>query len=161
MALRLSHMGKELLTDWEGFELRVYLDVAGLETIGVGHLITAEEKTAGEIVINTLPVSYQDGLDREQVVDLLGQDVSRFETAVGRAVAYPLEQHQFDALVSFSFNVGIAAFRSSTLVRLLNQDQPETVPAQLRRWVRAGGKVSAGLVNRRENEIRLWSGGFH
>jgi lysozyme len=68
-----------------------------------------------------------------------------------------LNQNQFDALVSFAFNVGDGAFRSSTLLRLLNQGQYDQVPAQLRRWNMDNGHVVQGLINRRNKEIALWN----
>jgi lysozyme len=76
---------------------------------------------------------------------------------VNESVTVPLNQNQFDALVSFSFNVGDNAFRGSTLLKLLNQGQYDQVPAQLRRWVRDNGHVVQGLINRREKEIVLWN----
>lgn len=155
--MQMSTNGRELLSQWEGFEEKVYKDSAGLDTIGVGHLITKPEKNAGAITINGTAVAYANGLTKQQVLDLLGQDLDRFEKAVNDNVKVSLSQNQFDALVSFSFNVGGGNFRSSTLLRLLNEGKYDEVPAQLRRWNKAGGKVVQGLVNRRENEIKLWN----
>jgi lysozyme len=154
----MSENGLELLKQWEGFELKVYKDSAGLPTIGVGHLITKSEQASGNITIAGVPVKYAAGLTDQQVVDLLGQDVKPAEQAVNNGVKVTLEQNQFDALVSFTFNVGVGAFNGSTLLKVLNQSQYDQVPTQLRRWNKAGGKVVQGLVNRRENEIRLWNG---
>ncbi len=155
--MRMSEKGRDLLSQWEGFELRVYRDVAGLETIGVGHLLTADEKSSGVVIIRGAPVAYAGGLTKAQVLDLLGADLNTFEDAVSSSVTVGLRQNQFDALVSFSFNVGAGAFRKSTLLKVLNQGKYDEVPNQLRQWVRAGGKTVRGLVNRRENEIRLWN----
>jgi lysozyme len=88
---------------------------------------------------------------------LLGQDLEGAERTVNEAVTVPLNQNQFDALVSFTFNVGNGAFRGSTLLKLLNQRQYDQVPTQLRRWVMDNGHVVQGLVNRREKEIALWN----
>jgi lysozyme len=156
--MQISENGLELLKQWEGFKLEVYKDSAGLPTIGVGHLITKSEQASGNIVINGSPIAYAGGLTDQQVLDLLAQDVAPAEKAVNGGVKAGLNQNQFDALVSFTFNVGAGAFTSSTLLKVLNQGQYDAVPDQLRRWTRAGGQVVQGLVNRRENEIKLWNG---
>lgn len=156
--MQMSEHGLELIKQWEGFKPDVYKDSAGLPTIGVGHLITKSEQTTGEIVIGGLPVQYANGLTGQQVLDLLSQDVQPAEQAVNNGVKVALDQNQFDALVSFTFNVGVGAFTSSTLLKVLNQSQYDGVPDQLRRWNKAGGKVVQGLVNRRENEVKLWNG---
>ncbi len=156
--MQMSEQALELLKQWEGFETKVYNDSAGLPTIGVGHLITASEQTSGAIVITGLSVQYADGLTDQQVVDLLGQDVQPAEQAVNGGVQVALAQNQFDALVSFTFNVGAGAFNDSTLLKVLNQGHYDQVPDQLRRWNKAGGQVVQGLVTRRENEVKLWSG---
>ena len=156
--MQMSQHGLSLLEQWEGFKLQVYRDSAGLPTIGVGHLLTRSELTSGKIIINGVPVKYANGLTQQQVNDLLAQDVRPTEQAVNDCVKVALNQNQFDALASFTFNVGIAAFRGSTLLRLLNQGQYNQVPTQLLRWTRAGGQVVPGLLNRRQNEIKLWNG---
>jgi len=156
--MQISEHGLELLKQWEGFELKVYKDSAGLPTIGVGHLITKSEQSSGAIVIAGAPVPYANGLTDQQALDLLSQDVQPAELTVNNKVKVALNQNQFDALVSFTFNVGGASFNGSTLLKVLNQGQYAQVPDQLRRWNKAGGKVVQGLVNRRENEVKLWNG---
>jgi lysozyme len=155
--MQMSENGLELLKQWEGFELKVYKDSAGLLTIGVGHLLTKSELSSGKIVINGVTVKYANGLTEQQALDLLSQDVQPAEQTVNTNVKVPLNQNQFDALVSFTFNVGGGAFKSSTLLKVLNQKQYTEVPTQLLRWTRAGGKVVQGLLNRRQNEIKLWN----
>jgi lysozyme len=156
--MQMSQHGLSLLEQWEGFKLQVYRDSAGLPTIGVGHLLTRSELTSGKIIINGVPVKYANGLTQQQVNDLLAQDVKPAAQAVSDGVKVALNQNQFDALVSFTFNVGVGAFQGSTLLRLLNQGQYDQVPAQLLRWTRSGGQVVPGLLNRRQNEIKLWNG---
>jgi lysozyme len=158
MNMTMSDHGRRLLALWEGFERDVYMDVAGLPTIGVGHLLTKDELSSDRIVIGAEAVDYTVGLTEQQVYDLLGQDLARFEWAVNEPVEPELAQNQFDALVSFTFNVGGEAFRQSTLLRRLNARDFADVPNQLRRWVKSGGRKVQGLVNRRENEIKLWHG---
>lgn len=156
--MQMSQHGLQLLEQWEGFKLQVYKDSAGLPTIGVGHLITKSEQASGTININGVPVKYAGGLTQQQVTDLLAQDVVPAQNAVNNGVKVALNQNQFDALVSFTFNVGVGAFTSSTLLKVLNQGQYDQVPTQLLRWTKAGGKVVQGLVNRRNNEIKLFLG---
>ena len=156
--MQMSANGLELLEQWEGFKPNVYKDSAGLPTIGVGHLLTKSELSSGKIVINGTSVPYSGGLTNQQVLNLLSQDVNPAGQAVNNNVKVTLNQNQFDALVSFTFNVGSGSFNSSTLLKVLNQGEYDQVPDQLRRWNKAGGKVVQGLVNRRENEIKLWNG---
>ena len=154
--MKMSQNGTKLLAEWEGLRTEVYDDAAGLPTIGVGHLLTKNERDTGRITIKGQAVDYQQGLSEQQVLDLLAQDLERFEAAVNDGVQVALNQNQYDALVSFAFNVGRQAFKSSTLLKKLNQGLYDEVPAQLRRWNKAGGNVIQGLVNRREKEIALW-----
>lgn len=154
--MRMSERGKRLLAEWEGSKPHVYLDVKGLPTIGVGHLLTKDELTSGKLYIKGVALDHRNGLTAQQAIDLLEQDLIEFENTITGAVVVPLNQNQFDALVSFSFNVGSTAFTNSTLLKLLNQGLYQEVPAQLRRWVYGANKVIPGLVNRREKEIALW-----
>ncbi len=156
--MQMSQHGLDLLTQWEGCELKVYNDAAGLPTIGVGHLLTKSELTSGKITIGGVPVKYSNGITAQQAEQLLAQDLGPTEAAVNNGVKVKLSQNQFDALTSFTFNVGVSAFTNSTLLKLLNQGQYAQVPEQLMRWTRAGGRVVQGLVNRRQNEIKLWNG---
>src|SRR5262245_42688668 len=105
MAMRMSDNGRRLLKVWEGFEAKEYLDSAGLPTIGVGHLLTADERATKRLQINGATVLYANGLTDAQVLDLLAQDLSRYETTVGDVIKATLNQSQFDALVSFCFNI--------------------------------------------------------
>lgn len=155
----VSEAGLRHLMRSEGFRNKAYKDVAGYPTIGVGHLLTSQEKRTGTIVINGKAVSYKNGLTDEQVKDLLAQDVKKYEKVVSDSVKVPLTQGQFDALVSFSYNVGPNAFKKSNLLRVLNQGKYNQVPNEMRKWVKAGGRTVKGLKNRREAEIALWNSG--
>lgn len=155
---KMSDRGRALLTQWEGSEPHVYKDVANLPTIGVGHLLTADERASGQIFIAGQAVPVAGGLNSEQIDQLLAQDLARFERAVTDLVVVDLSQNQYDALVSFAFNLGTTTLKTSTLLRLLNGGDYAAVPDQLRRFVNAGGKRVQGLVNRRENEVKLWLG---
>lgn len=155
--MQVGQSGKNLFMEWEGLELNEYLDSGGLPTIGIGHLMTRSERMSGKINIKGHPVVYRNGLSVQQCWDLLDQDLDVAEATVNSLVGAPLNQNQFDALVSFVFNVGGGAFRDSTLLKLLNAGQRDQVPAQLRRWNKVSGTVVRGLTNRREKEISLWN----
>ena len=157
MPMQVGQHGKNLFKEWEGLVTHEYLDSGGAPTIGIGHLLTRSERTSGKIVIRGQAFTYRDGFTEQQCWDLLDQDLDGTERTVNEAVTVPLNQNQFDALVSFAFNVGDGAFRGSTLLRLLNQGQYDQVPEQLRRWIRDNGHVVQGLINRREKEIILWN----
>ena len=167
MVTRMSARGLDLLEQWEGRRLDMYLDSRGLPTIGVGHCLTRDELSSGKVWIGSYGyVRWHEGLTEAQVDGLLDRDNDKAECAVANMVKVDLLQHQFDALVSFAFNAGTGAFAGSTLLRLLNAGRYDQVPAQLRRWVKetviVDGKpvkrVNKGLASRRENEIALWEG---
>lgn len=155
--MQVGQSGKKLFQEWEGLELNEYLDSGGAPTIGVGHLMTRSERMSGKIIINGKGVVYRKGLTVQQCWDLLDQDLDSAEACVNSLVKVPLNQNQFDALVSFVFNVGNNAFRDSTLLKMLNAGHFDQVPTQLRRWIRDNGKIVKGLINRREKEISLWN----
>ena len=155
--MKISQYGLEHLQLSEGSKKNVYRDSAGFPTIGVGHLLTRAERNSGKLYLGGMAVRWKNGLSCIQVLQLLNKDLSRFEKTVNQHVLIPLTQHQYDALVSFSFNVGTGAFRKSTLLKRVNAKRFKDVPAQFRRWNRSGGRVSRGLKNRREREITLWN----
>jgi len=141
--MQISANGLKKLMDWEGVVLHKYQDAAGLWTIGCGHLITKDENFT---ILTTV-----------EAQDLLHKDLTRFENIINAAVKVPLNQNQFDALVIFTFNIGTGAFIQSTLLKKLNAGDYKSVPDQLMRWTKAGGKEYLGLVTRRKNEIALWN----
>ncbi len=143
----------------EGDELTPYRDTNGYWTIGIGHLITKDELSSGKIYINGTPVRWRNGITQAQCDALLMQDIGWAESAVNALVKVPLTQDRFDALVSFTFNVGAEALRTSTLLLDLNEGHYSQVPMQMKRWVRkADGSICEGLVNRRRIEAALWNG---
>lgn len=96
------------------------------------------------------------GISYEAATALLIKDVQSAERAVLRLIRVPLTDGQFDALVSFTFNLGSGALQRSTLRRKVNREEHTQVPTQLMRWVWAGGRKLRGLVRRREAEIQLY-----
>lgn len=139
--MRTGRDGVELIRHFEGCRFNAYLCPAGVWTIGYGH-------TAG--------VKEGDSIDQEAAEAFLIEDLETFEQAVMRLVEVPLTQQQFDALVSWTFNLGAGNLAESTLLKKLNNYQYAEVPEQMMRWVRAGGKVLDGLVRRRAAEAALF-----
>jgi lysozyme len=133
----------ELLKRSEGFRNRVYLDVAGLPTIGYGHRLLH-------------PESFPDGIDEPQAAELLAADVRDAEQAIARLVKVPLAQGHFDALVDFVYNLGAGRFATSTLLKCLNSGRYDEAVKELLRWDRAGGQEVPALRVRREAEVKLW-----
>lgn len=151
---QMTKTGTEKLLAREGSRSKLYYDAAGLPTIGVGHLLTRSEMTSGKIWIDGAAVLWRDGLSNEQIARLFDRDNDLAEAAVSDLVRVDLADHQFDALVSFVFNVGINAFRKSTLLRRLNAGDYKAVAEQLGRWIYAAGKPV--LRSRRDDEIAQW-----
>jgi lysozyme len=139
---RTNSAGIALIKNYEGLHLTPYLCPAKIWTIGYGHTRTVR---AG---LKITP---------DQADQMLDDDLRLVERAVQRLVSVPLNDNQFSALVSFTFNVGISNFEQSTLLRLLNRGWYEQVPAQLTRWNRANGETLGGLSRRRAAEGRLWN----
>jgi lysozyme len=139
-----SEAGIELIKQSEGLRLEAYQDSAGVWTIGYG---------------NTYGVREGDTCTQEWAEERLQDDVRRAEAHVTRLVKLPLMQGQFDALVSFVFNLGYYALFRSTLLRKLNAGDYSGAADEFLRWNHAGGKVLKGLTRRREAERHMFLGG--
>lgn len=139
--MKLSEQGLDLIKHFEGLRLQAYQCSASVWTIGYGH---------------TANVRPGDIIDEEQAGHLLCQDVTASEEAVIRLVRVSLSQHQFDALVSFVFNLGSGNFATSTLLKKLNAGDYIGAAEEFSRWVNAGGKKLLGLVRRRDAERQLF-----
>ena len=139
--MRTSRKGIEFIKAHEGLRLDAYLCPAGVPTIGYGH---------------THGVKMGDRITEEQAEMLLIDDLIVVEREVNRYGLH-LNQNQFDALVSFVYNVGARNFRSSTLLKRLkaNPNDPD-IANQFKRWVYCDGKVLPGLVRRRNDEAKLY-----
>lgn len=154
----ISMKGINLLHSIEVARLKPYDDQTGKEvdswvqgaTIGYGHLIRQEEWS-----------KYGNGLTTEQINALFDQDLSSFVEAVGSVVKIDLAQNQFDALVILAYNIGIDAFRTSSVLKLVNDPSAVTghpsLEAAWKSWSKSQGKVMQGLVNRRHAEWKIYS----
>ena len=140
--MRTSDNGVELIKRHEGLVLQAYLCPAGVWTIGYGH---------------TRGVKSTDRITPQQAEQFLREDLRSAETTILRPVRRPLRQNQFDALVSFVFNVGAGNFQSSTLLRKVNENpnNPD-IRGEFGRWIYAKRVVLPGLVKRRRDEADLY-----
>lgn len=142
---KVSQNAVDLIVSFEGEILKVYLDPIGLPTVGVGHLCQPHEGfRLGEIIT------------RERSRELLRIDIERFEKAINELVLRQLNQNQFDAVVSFAFNVGTTTFRRSSVLRLLNESRFADAANFLLRYRFADGKSLKGLLRRRKAERQLF-----
>ncbi|AYZ62643.1 lysozyme [Burkholderia multivorans] len=140
---RTGTQGIELIKHFEGLRLARYLDAVGKPTIGYGHLILPHERF-------TRP------LTPAEADALLRQDLRSAELGLRKLLRVPVTQQQFDALMSFVFNLGSGRLRSSTLLRYLNAGAPARAADQFLVWNKAGGRPLAGLTLRRRAERALF-----
>lgn len=138
----INAAGRALIRRWEGCLLDAYQCPAGKWTIGYGH---TEGVTPGMAIT------------QQRADQWLLQDIADAEAAVDYFVKVPLNENQRAALVSFTFNLGGANLRKSTLLRRLNAGFGDEVPEHMADWVKVGGAISQGLVARRAAEAELWS----
>jgi lysozyme len=146
--------GIALTKSSEGWVPHLYNDAVKYCTIGYGHLIRKAPCNGTE------PAEFRNGLSKPRGEEILVGDLASSQYSIMTSVKIPLTDGQFAALTDFVFNVGSANFRSSTLLQVVNANQHDKVPAQLRRWVLANGKPLAALETRREREIELFSPGL-
>lgn len=149
--LNIDQAGLDFITRWEGVVLKVYRDIAGLKTVGVGHLITKAEDAHYP---DNMPIT------REFAMELLRQDVQKCVDAIHANIRQPLNQHQFNALCSFAFNCGTGVTKNSGVARAINAGDLASVRARLVEWskARVNGvmQTNVGLLNRRRSEADLF-----
>lgn len=142
--MQTSQKGIDLIKSFEGLKLKAYKCPAGVWTIGYG---TTKGVTPGMEIT------------QKQAEELLKRDLRYFELWVDKLIDVPLSQPQFDALVSFTYNLGEGALKGSTLRKFLNQGRYNLVPDQFLRWNKANKKVLPGLTRRREAEAKMFKEG--
>lgn len=145
--MNISQHGIDLIKKFEGLRLVAYFDAIMVPTVGYGH---------------TKTVTRQDVLNKKRITEaqaeaLLKSDVAEFVAGVNSLVKVPLTQNQFDALVSFSYNVGLGNLKSSTLLKKVNIGDHISAASQFIRWNKAGGRELAGLTTRRKLEAQLYT----
>lgn len=144
MSFTTSQAGVNLIKSFEGLRLTAYQDSAGVWTIGYGH-------TSG--VYSGMKIT------EAKAEEYLKSDLKSAEKTVNNKVTYAINQNQFDALVSFTFNVGGGNFGSSTLLKKLNQGDINGAADEFGKWIKADGKVLDGLVKRRAAEKEMFLNG--
>ena len=145
--MRISQTGLELIKTFEWFAPESYQCSSGIWTIGYGHTSAAGLPEVREGMRMTEP----------QAVNQLHIDMKQYEDAVKRLVKVPLFQHQYDSLVSFTFNCGEGSLKSSTMLKRINkEEESERITEAMSWWNKSGGKVSVGLVRRRKSEGHLF-----
>tara|TARA_E500000178_G_C16784347_1_gene645082 strand:- start:229 stop:672 length:444 start_codon:yes stop_codon:yes gene_type:complete len=139
--MKCSQEGLALIKKFEGCRLKAYRCSANVLTIGYGH-------TGG--------VKEDDTISQPEADELLENDIAKFEEYVSDNVIVELKQHQFDALVAWTFNLGVGNLRNSTMLKKLNEADYDSIPFEMRRWNKAGGKTLDGLIRRRKAEGLLF-----
>jgi len=150
--MKLSEQGRDLIKRYEGLRLKLYNDDAGHCTIGYGHLMHLGKCDGSE------PAGFKDGITKAEAEKLLDDDLKDAIDAVNRCVDQRLAQNEFDALVSFAYNVGTSALCGSNLLYELNCGNSGLAADEFDRWTKAGGKTLPGLVKRRGDEERTFRG---
>jgi lysozyme len=148
--VKASKEAIKLIRHHEGVRNKPYQCPAKLWTVGIGHLIGDGK---------TLPASWNRTFTNEEIDGILKSDLSRFELGISKMLPnVQLKQHEFDALVSFCFNLGLGCFQRSTIRQALLRGDKEQAMESLMKYCRAGGKILRGLENRRKDERRLFEG---
>lgn len=142
--MQISEEGLSLIKKYEGCELKAYQDSVGVWTIGYGH---------------TKGVQEGDMITKDDAEYMLQEEMIEYEGYINDMVEVPLQQCQFDALVSWVYNLGPTNLKNSTLLKILNEGDYDGTPYQIKRWNKAGGQVLEGLVRRREAEAVMFAGG--
>ena len=141
--MKTNQAGIDLIKQFEGYRLEPYKDAVGLPTIGIGHLIRHDESFTS--------------LTQEEAEELLRKDLHYAESAVNQLINVSLNENQFSALVSFTFNLGSGILKASTLRMKLNRGEYDKIPQEIKRYCFAGGKKLSGLARRREAEAALFA----
>lgn len=151
--MRLSEQGLRFIAGFEGFVDHPYNDAAGYATIGYGHLLHYSPVTQADL-------ARWGTISKTRALELLADDARAAEAAVDRYITVPLEQDQYDALVSFVFNVGAGGLNGTRVQRAVNaRAGAGEITAALQAWSYAGGKVLPGLLIRRRAEAQLYNTG--
>lgn len=156
--MNVSNKAIKIIIHHEGLRLKPYRCPAKLWTIGVGHVLYPDQ---GKMAINErdgYQLRSEDNrvFTQEEVNNILKADLKRFEQGVDKYITTQLTQGMFDALVSFSFNVGLGTLQRSTLRMKLNRGDKEGAAEELLKYCMAGGKILKGLQNRRIDEKNMF-----
>ena len=148
--MRVDNKGLDLIKQFEGFSGKPYLDSIGVPTIGYGFTYYPNGK---RVTMNDSPIS------EEHATTLLAEIIKPYEVGVDSMTRDDITQNQFNALVSFAYNLGLKNLQGSTLLKKVNRNpNDKTIKDEFLKWVNAGGKKLQGLVNRRNKEAEVYFG---
>lgn len=139
--MKLSAKGKHMIQEFEGLRLTAYKCSANVWTIGYGHIKDVKSDMT---------------ITEEKANKLLDQDLNNFIIGVNHLLKVKVNQNQFDALVSFAFNLGLGALSNSTLLKKVNRKDFDGASLEFHKWRYANGKEVQGLLNRRLKEQELF-----
>jgi lysozyme len=146
--MRLDNKGYMLITEFEGFSSKPYLCPAKLATIGYGNTFY---KDGRKVTMIDKPIT------KQEAFEMFKDIADKFAKRVSTCVTSPINQNQFNALVSFAYNVGVANFMNSTLLKRVNANHNDPdIKVQFLKWNKANGKVLNGLTKRREYEAEIY-----
>jgi len=147
--MKIGQKGLALIKEFEGWYSKPYLDPVGIATIGYGFTYYLPGRT--KVTLKDKPLSKEEGA--VMLIDIL----ANYEKDVLRMVKKPLTQNQFDALVSFTYNLGGTNLSQSTLLKKVNKNPNDpSIATEFMKWVNAGGKPFSGLIRRRKAEAELY-----
>jgi len=146
--MKLNSEGYRLITKFEGFSAKPYLCSAKVPTIGYGNCYYSNNK---KVTLLDKPIT------EAEAFEMFKEIADRFADKVNKLVTYPINQNQFNSLVSLCYNIGVAAFQLSTLLKMVNENgKNPKIKDQFLRWNKAGGKVVRGLTLRRNEEAFIY-----
>lgn len=146
--MKLNSKGYDLIVKHEGLSLKPYLCPAKIPTIGYGNTYYPNGK---RVTLLDEPIT------KEYALEIFKEIADRFAKAVSKLVVVPLNQNQFNALVSFAYNVGMANFQKSTLLKKVNKNKDDiSIELEFNKWVFAKGVKLNGLVKRRKDESNIY-----
>jgi len=146
--MKLSENGYKLICEFEGLKLKPYLCSAKVPTIGYGNTYYPDGK---KVTLLDNPIT------KEYAFEIFKDIADKFAKRVNERLTKPVTQNQFDAMVSFAYNIGTGAFTTSTLLKKVNVNPNDlSIRNEFMKWTKAGGKVVQGLVNRRQKEADVY-----
>jgi len=146
--MKLNDEGYNLITKHEGLVLKPYLCPAKVPTIGYGNTYYEDGK---RVTLLDKPIT------KQRAFEMFKEIADRFAKAVSQSLTLDVNQRQFNSLVSFAYNVGVANFKKSTLLKLVNANpNDKQIENEFRKWTKANGKVLSGLVKRRQDESNYY-----
>jgi len=145
---KIDKAGMDLITKWEGLKLSPYLCSAKVPTIGYG---STRYENGQKVTLNDKPIT------KERAIELFKNTLIQFERDVDAFATDRINQNQFNALVSFAYNLGSTALKNSTLLKKVNANpNDKSIALEFNKWVNAGGRRLQGLVNRRADEVKMY-----